>query len=167
MKNLKRNVTEALISYMDYTSKLKKLGSRRPNLPEYISENIILIFIEEFEKIKCIRNTYSKGDLTKYDPQPKLCEVKAFVSEGPISFGPTEKWDCIYFLDMRLIFKGIVSIYIVDHPETFFYRIQMNARQSFRDQIDEKRRPRITFEKLKKQVGVELLYAGEIYYLLA
>lgn len=37
-----------------------------------------------------------KGDLVLCDNQ---IEVKCFTSTGPTSFGPSENWDCIYFVD--------------------------------------------------------------------
>lgn len=44
-----------------------------------------------------------KGDLVinkKNIPFYQI-EVKGFMSDGPSSFGPTENWDCIYFVDCK------------------------------------------------------------------
>jgi hypothetical protein len=38
------------------------------------------------------------GDLTLLN---KKLEIKGFMSSGPSSFGPTENWDWIYFIDCK------------------------------------------------------------------
>nr|MDO8116245.1 hypothetical protein [Candidatus Sigynarchaeota archaeon] len=40
----------------------------------------------------------SSGDLMTGDQK---VEVKAFISDGPTTFGPKEAWDEIYFFDAR------------------------------------------------------------------
>ena len=85
--------------YEDMSSKLSgniyKNKFRNENFPCAVSENLTKFIIYEIYKImpnwdiKC-------GDLDMGD---KKIEVKCFSTDTPSSFGPTEKWDYIYFLD--------------------------------------------------------------------
>ena len=101
-------------------TKFKKKGylCRHLNFPSEISENLVRIFIKNKSGDDVIWNTKS-GDLYN-KTKKKIIEVKAFSSSGPTSFGPTEKWDKIYFVDLRHILKCIdinkikVKIYFVD-----------------------------------------------------
>jgi hypothetical protein len=68
---------------------------RHSNFPSHISENIAKFAIHKKYKIMPNWNT-KHGDLILCNKQ---IEIKAFSSNGPTSFGPTEKWDYIYFVD--------------------------------------------------------------------
>ncbi len=79
-------------------SKKKNLIGRRPNFPEYISENIVKIFF--WYKYGKILTDSGNVDLTMQLRDKKLrIEVKAFSSTGPTSFGDKECWDLLYFVD--------------------------------------------------------------------
>jgi hypothetical protein len=70
--------------------------SRMPGLSEIVSENLIKFCLVK-NKINC--NNNDTGDLI-VDNKFKY-ECKCFTSNGPISFGPTESWKKIVFLDAR------------------------------------------------------------------
>ena len=70
---------------------------RRPNFPDAVSENMVRYMIYDHYKIIMPKKA-SCGDISYGSLK---IEAKCFSSDGPISFGPTEKWDRIYFLDAR------------------------------------------------------------------
>jgi len=71
---------------------------RKPNFPSELSENITKFIIA---KKKGFLPTWNcNGDL-KFVFNGKKIEVKAFSSDGPISFGPNENWFRLYILDCR------------------------------------------------------------------
>ena len=81
--------------------KLKVRKCRMPNFPSEISENIAKLAIQARHG-HCPTWDTTRGDL-EWKPEAskpvKKIEVKGFVSDGPASFGPTERWDLIYFVD--------------------------------------------------------------------
>ncbi len=87
--------------------KLKKRKCRKPNLPSEISENIAKFAIR-YRHGHCPSWDTTSGDL-EWTPVGsdivRKIEVKGFMSHGPASFGPTEGWDQIYFVD-ALDFKN-------------------------------------------------------------
>ena len=109
LQKLSDNMTSTLViqllnQYITYiksieeiNKKLTKKKCRNPNFPSEVSENICKFAIYKKYKIMPIWDTNS-GDLELFQ---KKIEVKGFMSDGPSSFGPTEKWDYIYFVDCR------------------------------------------------------------------
>lgn len=76
----------------------KKIGAkkmRQENFRSEISENIAKFAIFKNSNSMPNWNT-KKGDLVQKDDQ---LEVKGFTSKGPLSFGPTEAWERLYFVD--------------------------------------------------------------------
>lgn len=146
--------------------KFRKNKSRFPNFPEDISENLAKFYIIKYENIPCKRNISSGGDLTKNGNI--LVEVKAFASRGPTSFGPTERWDCIYFLDLTNFLNDNIKIYFLNEKNSSerFLNIMVNKKDRFQDQIKSGRRPRINFNNLNKQLSIPLVYNGLISDLL-
>jgi len=81
----------------EINKKLTDKKCRHENFPSHISENIVKFAI--FKKYKTMPNwNTKKGDLTLLHRQ---IEVKGFSSDGPTSFGPSENWDWIYFVDCK------------------------------------------------------------------
>ena len=78
---------------------MSKKKRRNENFPSDISENIAKLAIAKKYGITPCWDT-DKGDIiiNKKDIFKQI-EVKGFMSTGPSSFGPTEKWDLIYFVD--------------------------------------------------------------------
>jgi hypothetical protein len=81
---------------------------RKPNFPEHISENIARFVLYNVYGIFPTRITNS-GDLQMLS---SIIEVKAFSSEGPISFGPTEKWDFVVLIDGTKFRENHYIIYL-------------------------------------------------------
>lgn len=154
-KSYKQN-KEIIDEYNYVATQLKKKKMRRQNFPEIVSEFIV----EKLENFECKK----KGDL--WDKNKKI-EVKAFSSTGPISFGPSEKWNAIYFVDA--INNPKIKVYKceISFNSEDWQTIQISKTETFKDQIKQKRRPRICWEKLKKQIKYELCYKGNIEIFLS
>ena len=88
----KYNEGIVFIQNMNKTMNQKKI--RNENFPSHISENIAKFVISK--KYNIMPNWDCKGDLVIINKQ---LEIKGFMSSGPLSFGPKEPWDIIYFVD--------------------------------------------------------------------
>jgi hypothetical protein len=167
-------INELLEIHIDYILKLQifmkknKYKIRFPNFPEGISENIIKEYIIKKEKRNC-RKTQTGGDLEIMENKyVNKIEVKCFTSDGPTSFGPTENWDEIYFLDAKRFLNKEFIIYKINlsnNSETFS-NIKINASKTYKNVCEEGKRPRIIFKELKKQLKeyVEEVYKGNLEF---
>ena len=153
MSDLKLLLNQHIVTcqlYDNINSRLKNKKCRKPNFPSEISENIVKFAICKNKKI-CPNWDTKCGDLTLKN---KKIEVKGFSSTGPTSFGPTEKWDMIYFIDCMKFNKCIFKIYEIrlSNSDIIFQSLMMNANETYNDQCKQKRRPRIGFSKLISQL---------------
>jgi len=124
---------------------------RLPCIPEDISENIIKMILHH--KLNDKTSTWDcKGDLKSKKEGTQEC--KCFTSDGPLSFTPSSVWDVIYFLDARDWLNDQFILYRIPlsnlSPE--WKKIMVNKHQSFADQAQQGRRPRITWESLYPQL---------------
>jgi len=129
-----------------------------PNFPE-ISENIVKYIVE-----------YKTGNIPIWKPgkgdlicNGKRLEVKCFTSNGPSSFGPTEEWDELYFLDATDYENKNFKCYKISLSNTEFSYIKINSSETYKDQCAQKRRPRISFNIISGQIPKEkinLLFEG-------
>jgi hypothetical protein len=136
-------------------------GVRMPIMDEDISENIIKFLIQfklgdkSCKWTKSIANAGAKiaGDLTS--TATGAIECKCFTSDGPISFGPTERWNEIYFLDARAVLDNHIVVWRVPLANTAdeWKALKINKAQSFADQCAQSRRPRIVWESLYPQIA--------------
>ncbi len=139
------------------------LPIRLPNMPEDISENIVKFVLHNHPGV--YKDTTSKwtksimkrgqkisGDLVS--DKEKTQECKCFTSDGPPSFGPTENWNVIYFLDARhwLDDKFVLWRVPLANTSAEWKAIKMNKSQTHEDQSAEGRRPRITWDSLHPQI---------------
>lgn len=88
--------------------------------------------------------------------------MKGFSSFGPTSFGPTEKWDWIYFVDCTKINDMNIKIYEIklSNISSIWSNLKMNKTETYSMQCAQKRRPRIQFNRIKKNLN---LYCNVIY----
>lgn len=165
-----------LDKYIKYTDTITKINKqlknkkiRMPNFPSEISENIAKYVIYKKYKIYPSWDTEA-GDL-KIDNNYifKKLEIKAFSSEGPTSFGPTEKWDYIYFVDATKYKKKYFIVYEIklSNESKIFSNIKINKSETYKNHCEQKRRPRICFNKLQKQLKnhINIIFNGSINYL--
>jgi len=98
---------------------LKKKKIRLSNFPSHISENIVKFAIYKKYGIMSCWDT-EKGDLIiKILTFISQLEVKGSIdlyNGGPSSFGPTEEWDKIYFLDGVNTIEKKYKVYEVKLP---------------------------------------------------
>ncbi len=147
------------INYCVELNKFKnkhKIITRCPNFPEIISENIVKEYINIIEKRKCIKSK-SGGDLELELNEKYKIEVKCFTSDGPSSFGPTESWNEIYFVDAKNFINKTFIIYKINisNNSDEFKKIQINTSEIYEDICKKGKRPRINFTNLIKNISSE------------
>ena len=123
---------------------------RSPSIPEDISENIIKFILRLNSDVTS--NWNREKDLIS--ETEGIQECKCFTSNGPISFTPVSEWDCIYFLDARNWSNKKFKLYKFPYKKTSeeWKNIKVNKTETFQDQCDQKRRPRINWESLYFQI---------------
>ena len=139
-----------------YTLDLKKIKAhtgvdvRGPNMPEHISENLIKFVIQKTDSTS--RWNCKSGDL--YSTTEGKQECKCFTSDGPPSFTPSSEWDVIYFLDARnwLEDKFILHRVALKKSSPEWRGVKVSKKETFGDQADATRRPRITWDFLYPQI---------------
>ncbi len=154
---------------------LTKLGcpdlkrERCPNFPEVISETLVKYAYETLDH-EC--TSAKGGDVYIVDIGQRV-EVKASgihkgKSTGPTSFGPTERWDKLVYVDCTQERK--VTIYEVDIPsdDSEMRTYKVSKTQTFDEQCVAGRRPRFIMSKFIESHPdhVNILYAGSIRKLL-
>lgn len=146
-------------SHKGYVKELIAISSetnlkvRLPNMPEHISENIVKFILQNKMGDKTCSWDCKKGDL--YSALEKQQECKTFTSDGPPSFGPNEEWDVLYFLDARKWLEDHYILYRVGLSNRCdaWRNVKVNKNQTFGDQCQQNRRPRITWEALYPQIS--------------
>lgn len=143
------------LSYKNYyienitLSKTSNIKIRNLNFPEDISENIIKFIILKEENILSYWH-HSKCDL--YINDNEKIECKSFTSKGPISFSPKNKNCNIYFLDATNIINDYIILYKFIFNKLIWDNVKINKLQTLKNQCDQKRRPRITWNNLYPQI---------------
>lgn len=152
--------------YNEINKKLITKKLRLPNYPSEITENLVKFAIKKKYNVAPCWDT-TKGDLSLFD---KKLEVKGSIDllhGGPSSFGPTEEWHRIYFVDAIDTLKKNFTIYEIklSNKSEIWKNIKVNKTSTFYDQCRQKRRPRITFGELIKQIPKEyisIIFNGNI-----
>lgn len=150
------------LSYVNFVKSLKnKYKLRRPNFPEIISENIVKQYIINKELRVC--ENINGGDLIS---DGKKIEVKCFSTESPTSFGPTESWKELFFLDATDICNNKIKIYkcLLSHDSEEFCSIKISNNETIQNSRNSGKRPRIIFKRIKEQLGDNMknVYSGDL-----
>lgn len=126
---------------------LRDYKSREPNFPEGLSEVAFCLWSgsSRFISASGLSNTSFDTFNTKTNraEQIKACSVEADLT----SFGPTSKWDDLYFLDFFNEGRVDGKFDIYEIPSKFIYENKVNKNQTLKDQQGEKRRPRFCIKK--------------------
>jgi hypothetical protein len=147
--------TNVLLSKSDEEININlKKKIRKLNFMSEISENIVKLAIRKKYGVCPMWNTKS-GDL--YICSKKI-EVKGFSSDGPSSFGPTEDWDWIYFIDCKKYKEKHFIIYEIklSNKSDIFRNIKISNNETFGKIADANQRGKLrgAFETIfKKQLG--------------
>jgi hypothetical protein len=159
MVNTSEWINDLLKAHNSYVKEIEKFNNillsrkiRKINFPSEISENIAKASIDKYYNVNCNWNVKT-GDLII---GKKKIEVKCFSSSGPTSFGPTESWDYICFVDAREHSNNRFKVYFckTSNNSDYWKNIKVNKIQSFEDQCKQKRRPRLDFHSIKKQISL-------------
>lgn len=162
------NIIKILDAYNEYKETIKNVNTtlpkrkiRNPNFPSEISENIVRLALNKNLNVECNWNVKS-GDLELYSMK---IEVKSFSSNGPTSFGPTENWDYICFVDCTEHMKCNFKVYIVEisNKNELWKNLTVNKKQTFENQCKQSRRPRLTFKDIKEQLELKSVQLWEIF----
>jgi len=140
---------------------------RLPAIPEDISENIIKFIIHDRNNdTSCSWNC--SGDLSSAIEGKQEC--KCFTSDGPISFTPSSIWNVLYLLDARNWLNDRFILYRINlsNSSSEWKNIQITKTQTFENQCDQGRRPRINWESLKTHITsyCEKIFDGQIQDIL-
>jgi len=162
----KEKLLKLFQTYKNYTIEIEKLNKelknkiRKPNVPEALSENLVKFIL--LKKVGICLSWNCAGDLRNKDI---YFEIKCFSSKGPTSFGPSQNFSSIYFLDFINPDKiNLYHIYLSSNSKEW-NDIQINKKDTMRDQKKEKRRPRIHFNDIQKQINsknIKLIFSGNI-----
>ena len=143
----------------------KKYGcsTRLNGLNENISENIIK-FILHKNNMNC--NNSSIGDLIDYKNNIKY-ECKCYTSKGPISFGPTEKWDKLCLLDGLDWTNKKFKLYLINlkNDDVDWKKIKITKNNTYEDICKTGKRPHVSIDVLMKQINIKyikLLFEGNL-----
>lgn len=146
-----------------YASKNKK--HRLPNFPEDISENIVKCYIQR-QHPSCRWNT-EVGDL---ECDGKRIEVKCVNSSGPMSFSPTSYWDILYILKVISIDQDTFELYecSLTPKDEKVQQLHVSKKETFQQQREQKRRPRIGFTQLQTQLqdDLRMVWSGTLFDLI-
>lgn len=144
---------------------LKNKKCRNENFPSEISENICKFAL--CKKYKMMPNWDSvSGDLDFYN---KKIEVKGFMSCGPSSYGPTEKWDYICFVDAQDFKNFRFKVYLIKLKNTSdeWRNLKLTKLNTYGEIADANRRGQlrccfynIVFTQLKNHI--ELIFDGHL-----
>lgn len=126
---------------------LREYKSREPNFPEGLSEVAFCLWSgsSRFISAKGLSNTSfdTFNQKTGRAEQIKACSVKYDLT----SFGPSSKWDDLYFLDFYNDgkFDGLFDIYKI--PNELIYNHKVNKNQTLKEQQEQGKRPRLSIKK--------------------
>ena len=161
-KDLLREQYELHKAYVNgriHTTKKIGVKVRLPSIPEDISENIVKQILHN--KLNDRTSRWDcKGDLQSEKEGKQEC--KCFTSDGPSSFTPSSNWDILYFLDAIKWLHNNFILYRVPMKRTSneWKNIKVSKNQTFEDQTNQGRRPRITWESLHPQINS---YCTKVY----
>lgn len=139
-------------AYISYTKSLRDNGLRRANFPEGLSEALAGYTLSKYYS----RNISKAptGDLIDQETKLKY-EIKCFSSTGPSSFGPTEAWDSLVFVDFMDYENGNFAVYEFPYKNTSdeirSLVLNKSKNETYHQQCIDGKRPRICFDEFCKQ----------------
>lgn len=136
---------------------LKRISSREPNLPEWISEVAFCIVTWSIRvtKVSWPNDSFDTFNL-KYNraEQIKACSVERDLT----SFWPKSKRDDLYFLDFFNEWKLDWTFDIYKINDYYIENFMVNKNQTFTDQQKQQRRPRLSIKKIIKDNSIKPIY---------
>lgn len=172
LKEAREVLLKKLERYIAGTLDLE-VGERRDNIKETITEALAQYSMYKAEGIFPIKPI--TGDLMT--PSGKRIEVKGVSSTGPMSFGPTEKWDILLVVDVTQMVRGYENFDIMNNllEKTFtVYKFDVDNNDigdliltkktgtTFKDQCIAGRRPRFSLSLLRDNKIGQILFHGTL-----
>ena len=164
-------IKKLLKYYSEYCKLIQKMNNeflcsqrkiRQPNFPSEISENIARLVLQKLFK-NTIEWDISGGDLRLNN---KRIEVKAFSSQGPLSFGAKENWNYICFVDCRNFNQKLFTVYFsrISNISNHWKSISLNKNEKYYQGCSRGIRPRISFNKIKKHLRshIKIVFNGKL-----
>lgn len=141
----RRDVLDLYVGWRYYGDKLNRLGERKANLPEAISQIIFCLATNSVKIIKAPNGFSTAFDCYNFKDGGKRIEVKATSIESDLtSFSPKAVSDKFYFMDFYGdgSWNGLVDVYDIGMERVV--KVNPNKNQTFEEQQNEGRRPRIS-----------------------
>lgn len=150
-----------LINSLNDSFTYKKI--RRDIFPEIVSEHLLLFLLQSNNTSGSVKwDTPNSGDLEKISLQQSFkIEVKCSSSTGPLSFGPTQKWDYLYIIDASDFINDNIKIYKINN-KTDIFNVKVNKSQTFRDQCIQGRRPRLCLNDILTNVSHTKIFDDDV-----
>jgi len=129
---------------------LKKYGSRGPNLSEGLSESAFCLYSNSLKIMEIKGGCDSSADTYNLETQ-EAEQIKATsIANDLTSFGPTSKWNKLYFLDFynNGHLDGSFDCYQIDTDLIYSTIVNKGKNESFIDQQKQGRRPRLSLKKI-------------------
>lgn len=95
-------------------------------------------------------------------------EVKGFSSNGPTSFGPSETWDILYFVNCKNYINKKFKVYEIklSNKDNKFRNIKLTSTNTYGEiaDLNQRGRLRATFSKFKSELGnkCKKIFCGHI-----
>jgi len=120
---------------------VKRMSTRGINLPEALSEGAFCLFFPSARVIKVYGKTSGSFDTIDLKTGRRQQIKASSIPEDLTSFGPKSVWDDLYFLDFSRM-DGSFDVYKI--PNELIYEMGVSKSQTFKQQQEEKRRPRFS-----------------------
>lgn len=164
--------------YITYTDQIGQINNglldkkiRLPPFPCEISENIVKFVI---------KNKYGGDNPNWYVKSGDLehnglkIEVKGFSSYNtPSSFGPTQSWNMLYFIDCTQFRKKKFKVFEIDIPNTseVWQNLVINKKDqsTYSHFCNEKKRPKLSFYDIINQIpsdNCKIIFNGNLQTLI-
>jgi hypothetical protein len=136
------------------------LEIRMTNMPEDITENTVKFILRNRLGVESFwaRHVKKPGDL--WSPTEEVQESKAFMSDGPCSFGPKKTWNVLYCLDLRNWLADEIVLYRVTltPADEQWQTIRMSGERSTKKVGGELWRDQCTTRGARPHIGWEALH---------
>jgi len=129
---------------------LNNYDSRGPNLSEGLSESAFCLYSHSLKIMNIQGGCDSSADTYNLETQ-EAEQIKATSIKNDLtSFGPTSKWDKLYFLDFynNGDLNGSFDCYQIDTNLIYTTIVNKSKNESFTDQQKQGRRPRLSLKKI-------------------
>lgn len=158
------DLIEIYINWEEGRRIAKKNDGRCPNIPEIITEGLVAYLIPETSrKIKVLSKGSEKTSWDCIDEKNDLTiQVKATSSTGPTSFGPKSEANKLLLVDFYNDNNINGSFKIYDASDIDIDNLNVNKRETVKNQKDAGKRPRLSLLKVVDKANLTPIIEGNI-----